>query len=278
MKKSLFAAAAAIVLGAAVVSCSGNGSASQQENQYTILRDYAREMITEYTALDADNTLTEEQKDAKAAAIDSVFQIKARKAVEEALEQHPADSISAKSLILAYQFEVFSEDEFFEKAQSLPDSTRAYPMLARIMDGIACSKRTAEGTMFLDFSAQQPDGKVKKLSDYVGRGKYCLVDFWASWCGPCKGEIPNIAEVYKKYGKKGLTVVSVAVWDKPEASADTAKAYGITWNQILGAGQTPTELYGIQGIPHIILFGPDGTILKRNLRGADIRKEVAKYL
>ena len=79
-------------------------------------------------------------------------------------------------------------------------------------------------------------------------------------------------------GKKGLDVLSVAVWDRPEATKDTAKVYGVNWSQIINAGQVPTELYGIEGIPHIILFGPDGTILKRNLRGEEIGKEISKYI
>lgn len=70
----------------------------------------------------------------------------------------------------------------------------------------------------------------------------------------------------------------MAVWDQPQASVDTAKAYGVNWKEIIDAQTVPTELYGIQGIPHIILFGPDGTILKRDLRGEGIEEEVAKYV
>ena len=93
-----------------------------------------------------------------------------------------------------------------------------------------------------------------------------------------KAEIPNIKAVYDEYHNKGLEVLSVAVWDRPEATKDTAKVYGVNWSQIINAGQVPTELYGIEGIPHIILFGPDGTILKRNLRGEEIGQEISKYI
>lgn len=134
-------------------------------------------------------------------------------------------------------------------------------------------KNTAEGMMFTDF-----DINGVKLSDFVGKGQYVLVDFWASWCGPCKREIPNIKKVYEKYAGKDFDVLSVAVWDQPQASVDTAKAYGVNWKEIIDAQTVPTELYGIQGIPHIILFGPDGTILKRDLRGEGIEEEVAKYV
>ncbi len=148
-----------------------------------------------------------------------------------------------------------------------------------IKTSLMAKKETAEGQMFKDFTISGPDGSEVSLSDYVGKGKYILVDFWASWCGPCKAEIPNIKAVYEKYRGKDFDVLSVAVWDRsPEASRDTAAAYGVNWNQIVNAGSIPTEIYGIEGIPHIILFGPDGTILKRNLREEAIEEEVAKYV
>lgn len=146
-------------------------------------------------------------------------------------------------------------------------------VVSTMMKAIDAKKATAEGAMFTDFDI---DGV--KLSDYVGKGKYVLVDFWASWCGPCKREIPNIKKVYDKYVGDDFDVLSVAVWDQPQASVDTAKAYGVNWNEIINAQAVPTDLYGIQGIPHIILFGPDGTIVKRDLRGEGIEEEVAKYV
>ena len=146
-------------------------------------------------------------------------------------------------------------------------------VVSMMKKAIDAKKATAEGAMFTDFDI---DGV--KLSDYVGKGKYVLVDFWASWCGPCKREIPNIKKVYDKYVGDDFDVLSVAVWDQPQASVDTAKAYGVNWNEIINAQAVPTDLYGIHGIPHIILFGPDGTIVKRDLRGEGIEEEVAKYV
>ena len=132
--------------------------------------------------------------------------------------------------------------------------------------------------MFTDFTIEQPDGTKVSLSDYVGKGKYVLVDFWASWCGPCRGEIPNIKELYDKYHAKGLDVLGVAVWDKPEDTQAAIKELGIVWPQIINAQQIPTELYGIQGIPHIILFAPDGTIVARDLRDEAMKEKVVEVM
>lgn len=146
--------------------------------------------------------------------------------------------------------------------------------VARMRKTAKSQMATAEGKMFTDFEV---DGV--KLSDYVGKGKYILVDFWAPWCGPCKREIPNIKNVYDKYHGSDFDVLSVEVWPRGDLNAaDTAKAYGVNWNQMMNAKSIPTDIYGIQGIPHIILFGPDGTILKRDLRGEDIEKAVAGYV
>ena len=142
-----------------------------------------------------------------------------------------------------------------------------------LRESLNAEKATAEGEMFTDFEI---DGV--KFSDYVGRGKYILVDFWASWCNPCRKEIPNIKAVYEEFAGDRFDILSVAVWDKPEDTVKAAEEEGIAWNQIINAQQVPTDIYGIQGIPHIILFGPDGTILKRNLRGAAIREAVAQAL
>ena len=147
--------------------------------------------------------------------------------------------------------------------------------LEKIKSKMEKTPNTDEGSKFVDFVVEY-DGKTTRFSDYVGKGQYVLVDFWASWCGPCRAEIPNLIAAYNKYKDKGLEVVGIAAWDKPE---DTQKAIGeekIPYPQIINSQQIATDLYGITGIPEIILFAPDGTILKRGLRGENIEKTLAE--
>lgn len=138
-------------------------------------------------------------------------------------------------------------------------------------------KETAEGMMFTDFEVEY-DGKIQKLSDYVGKGKYVLVDFWASWCGPCRAEIPNLINVYNKYKGKKFEVLGVATWDEPDDTKKAIEELEIPYPQIMNAQKIGSDIYGIMGIPQIILFGPDGTILKRDLRGQHIEEEINKVL
>ena len=164
----------------------------------------------------------------------------------------------------------------------LKDAPVEYAQLKRVEKAKNAAKQltvTAEGQKFTDFEVKAEDGTAQKLSDFVGKGKITLVDFWASWCGPCRAEIPKLQALKEKYGNK-FDVLGVAVWDNPDDTRKAMEQLNITWPVIIGTRQLnePTDLYGIKGIPHIIIFGPDGTILSRGLTGEDLANKLAEVL
>lgn len=138
-------------------------------------------------------------------------------------------------------------------------------------------KQTQPGKLYTNFDVTY-DGTTHYLSDVVGKGDYVLVDFWASWCMPCRKEMRYIRKAQKEFEGKGLKVLGVAVWDEPAKSLAAAKDWGLPWTVWVNGTENVTDLYGIRAIPCVILFGPDGTILARDMRGDEIPQTVAKYI
>ncbi|MBR2198706.1 MAG: redoxin domain-containing protein [Fibrobacter sp.] len=195
--------------------------------------------------------------------------------------------------------EVYSDLEPEELSKVLEKLTaplegRDSAFVANLKENVKASLATVVGKPYTDFSVQHVIGtdkegnpvyETRSLSDYVGKGKVFLVDFWSPWCPPCKAELPNIKSVWEKYHGDDFDVLSVAVWEESRGmnwknTIDTAAVYGIQWHQINNGHQEPAALYGIQGIPHMVLFGADGTIIARGdaLRGEKLDPAVAAAL
>lgn len=170
---------------------------------------------------------------------------------------------------LAYEMEPKELIEFIEQNPSMGK----YERVSKLVENNRKKAATSVGAKYIDF-----DVEGKKLSDYVGKdGKYLLVDFFASWCGPCLRQLPVLKELYSEYGDK-LNVLGVAVWDEPEASLRAIEQHQLPWECIINAGTIPTDIYGISGIPCIMLIAPDGTILSRDLQGDELKAAVANSI
>ena len=171
---------------------------------------------------------------------------------------------------LVGDYDMAAMDAALARYPQFKDSKRVQKMQRALANKAA----TQPGSRYVDFEVTY-DGVTKRLSDYVGKGDYVLVDFWASWCGPCIREIAVLKELYKEYGPQGLKVLGVAVWDEPANTQKAIETHQIPWECIINAQTIPTDLYGISGIPCIILFAPDGTILSRDKQDDALRADVA---
>ena len=151
------------------------------------------------------------------------------------------------------------------------------PLLASVFKMLEGEKRKAEGALFTDFELPDMDGKMHKLSDYAGKGNYVLVDFWASWCGPCRQEMPNVQAVYDRFHRKGFEIVGVSLDNNKKAWTDAVAKMQMTWPQLsdLKAWKSSAaQLYYVKGIPATLLIGPDGKIVASNLRGEALIKKI----
>lgn len=155
-----------------------------------------------------------------------------------------------------------------------PEVVKNSPRVKRYRDMAVLQEATAPGQPFTDFSAVQPDGETLSLSSFVEPGKYTLVDFWASWCPWCIKGLPALKEIYNDYKDKELILVGVAVRDDAEATKGAVEKHGITWPVLYNAERKPYEIYGMTGIPHLMLIGPDGKILARGEGAKKIRERL----
>ncbi len=135
----------------------------------------------------------------------------------------------------------------------------------------ASNKQAAVGSMVMDFTLQDTTGAQHRLKDYIGKGKYVLFEFWASWCGPCRADIPHLREVYALYNQKGFEIVSISLDDDKEKWLKAIKEEKMKWTQLSDLKAFDSELaknYRIRGIPSCLLFDPQGKLVTRNMRGS----------
>lgn len=202
----------------------------------------------------------------------------ARAAVESAMDGFMNEVIASQSASPAGYFAFINlayelAPEELDSLLALYPSYGEYDRVKGLVEKNKALKATGPGTHFVDFAVG-----ADSLSQYAGRGRYTLVDFWASWCGPCRREMPVLKELYDEYGPQGLDIVGVAVWDDPADSRKAIEQLSLPWPQILNSQQAATDLYGIAGIPHIMLIDPEGTIVARGMTGDSLRAVVKRAL
>ena len=163
-----------------------------------------------------------------------------------------------------------------------------HPYLKKTRDDVEAATRPKDGekTAFIgqqytDLEMADPNGKMHKISELVGEGKYVLVDFWASWCGPCRAEMPNVLEAYNRFHAKGFEVIGVSFDQKKEPWVKAIGQLQMPWLQISdlkGWQCAAAPIYRIDGIPDNILIDSQGKIIDRGLRGKILHTRLEKLI
>jgi len=250
-------------------------------DEHTQKSKYRKGLIEEARAklksIRADKNLDDKAKEEAQEKVSDELYAKIKPLAEADLKEHPTDAIR----LIALQNLLGMEDVNVAKAEALlqqaGDRLRAEESITKMVTRLRRVEATQAGAQFVDFEGVDDANKAVRLSDYVGKGHYVLVDFWASWCGPCRREIAHLKKVRDAYTDKGLVILGTVVWDEMEDHLKAMKELEITWPQIFNKTEA-TELYGIAGIPQIILFDPAGKIVARDLRGEEINKLLDKAL
>ncbi|MGM9811409.1 MAG: redoxin domain-containing protein [Muribaculaceae bacterium] len=205
------------------------------------------------------------------------------KIADAMLAHYTANKKNAFGWWSLYQYMVNGEFSLQQLQDLLAQAPKEYAeqsvRMNKLLAAAQTVERTKEGCKMVDFTVKTEDGIATSLSDFVGKGEIVVVDFWASWCGPCRREASTtLKQIYDKYNGKGLSVLGVAVWDKPEDTFAAIEQLALPWPQIINSKNIASDAYGFNSIPHIIVFSGDGTILCRGLLGDELMAKIDEIM
>ena len=199
-----------------------------------------------------------------------------KEAIAAFILKNPSSYVSLYSLNGDLATEDMSVDLVERTYNVLSDDLKKTALANAILTKLNLAKRTSIGVQAADFEAKTPAQIPIKLSNF--KGQYVLIDFWASWCGPCRQENPNVVAAYETFKDKNFTVLGVSIDEKEDAWVKAVKQDGLVWTQLLDRTSEIANMYGINAIPKNFLVDPSGKIIAKNLRGAELMATLQEVL
>lgn len=219
------------------------------------------------------NKMTKEEQAANESYLDSLYDesVAQRKSYVSNLINNNLNNI-ASPYILLMEENTLSEDDMLALSSKLSAETIATDMGKDLNERVEVIKNTQIGKAFVNFSMQDANGNMVNLMEVV-KGKVVLLDFWASWCAPCRAENPNVLANYNKYHEKGFDIVGISLDEKKDSWLKAIEKDGLTWlhlSDLKGWKCAAAKLYGVRSIPQNVLLDQNGVIIAKNLRGEEL--------
>lgn len=198
--------------------------------------------------------------------------------IDAFIKENPSSLVAAYVLYRDFSYRL-NPEEIRSNLQLLDPKLSNTPYVAVLKDLVNVLTSVGIGNKAPDFEGLTPEGKSIKLSDHFG--KYLLLDFWASWCGPCRRENPNLVKAYKQYHDEGFEIFAVSLDKNKDAWLKGIKDDNLSWIHVSDLAfwnSAAAKLYGVRAIPANVLIDPKGMIVGRNLRGEDLDKKLEELL